>query len=54
LRRAFPAASGAAMERFWDRSMRVADVAVGIAARLKNIDKDEAHTYMLFRDCGCW
>lgn len=52
LRRAFPAASGAAMERFWDRSMRVADVAVGIASRLKDLDKDEAHTYVLFRDCG--
>ncbi len=52
LRRAFPAGSGAAMARFWDSSMRVAGLAAAIAARLKDVGKDEAHTYVLFRDCG--
>jgi len=52
LRRVFPASSGAAMERFWDNSMRIAELATAIAIRLKQVSKDEAHTYVLFRDCG--
>ena len=52
LRRAFPASSGAAIERFWDSSMRIAGLAAAIAARLKHVNSDEAHTYALFRDCG--
>ena len=52
LRSAFPAASGPALERFWDGTMRVAGLAAEIAGRLKNIDRDAAHTYVLFRDCG--
>ncbi len=52
LRRAFPANINAAMTAFWERSMQIAGLAAAIAARLKNIDKSEAHTYVLFRDCG--
>lgn len=52
LRRAFPTSAGAAIERFWDSSMRVAALAAAIAARIKNVNRDEAHTYALFRDCG--
>jgi len=52
LRRAFPAASGSAMERFWDTSTRTAGLAAAVAARLKGVDSAEAHTYVLFRDCG--
>jgi HD-like signal output (HDOD) protein len=52
LRRAFPAASGPALERFWDGTMRIAGLAAEIASRLKNVDRDSAHTYVLFRDCG--
>ncbi len=52
LQRAFPASSGAAMERVWDGSMRAAGLAAAIATRLKGVDRDEAHTYVLFRDCG--
>jgi HD-like signal output (HDOD) protein len=52
LRRAFPASSGAAMERFWDSSTRIAGLAAAIATRLKDVNRDEAHTYVLFRDCG--
>jgi HD-like signal output (HDOD) protein len=52
LRQAFPAGSSAAMERFWDNSMRVAGLAAALASRLKGVNGGEAHTYVLFRDCG--
>lgn len=52
LRRVFPAASGSALERFWNHSIRIASLAGAIAMRLKNVDPDQAHTYVLFRDCG--
>jgi len=52
LRRAFPAGSGRALERFWDHTTRIAGLAAEIASRLKNMDRDAAHTYVLFRDCG--
>lgn len=52
LRRAFPAGSGSALERFWDNSTRVAGLAAAIATYLKDMNRDEAHTHVLFRDCG--
>ena len=52
LLRAFPPSRGTATERFWEHSMRVAGLAGAIAARLKDMDPDQAHTYVLFRDCG--
>ncbi len=52
LRRAFAAASGSALERFWDRSAQIARLAAGIAARFSEMNRHEAHTYVLFRDCG--
>lgn len=52
LRHAFPAGSGPALERFWDRTMHIAGLAAEIAGRLKDVDRDAAHTYVLFRDCG--
>lgn len=52
LRRAFPAGAGSAMERFWENSTRIAGLAAAIAANLKGVDRDEAQTYVLFRDCG--
>ncbi len=52
LLRAFPAASCSGMERFWAHSIRVASLAGAIATRLDNMNPDEAHTYVLFRDCG--
>jgi HD-like signal output (HDOD) protein len=32
--------------------MRIAMLAGSLAARLKGIDRDAAHTYVLFRECG--
>lgn len=52
LRRAFPEGSSATMERFWETSSRIAGFAAALAARLKGVESDEAHTYVLFRDCG--
>jgi len=52
LRSVFPAGSGKAMQRFWDNSMRIAGLAAAIAVRLKEMNRDAAHTYVLFRDCG--
>ena len=52
LRHAFPDISGPAAEQFWDRSTRIATLAGAIAARIGNINRDEARTYVLFRDCG--
>lgn len=52
LRRAFPADSGSAMERFWDNAMQTAGLAAALAGRLRDVNKDQAHTYTLFRDCG--
>jgi HD-like signal output (HDOD) protein len=52
LRDAFPTNSGPAMEQFWDGSTRIAVLAAAIARRLRDIDPDRAHTYVLFRDCG--
>lgn len=52
LRQAFPAGTGALMQRFWDKSGAFAGAALTLAKRLPGIDPDEAHTYALFRDCG--
>ena len=52
LKFAFPASTSRLMQRFWDESRRIAAAAAGIAARLKGLNPDEAHTYVLFRDCG--
>jgi HD-like signal output (HDOD) protein len=52
LRQAFPASSGALMQRYWDDSTRVADTAAWIARRLKSVRRDEVHTFALFRNCG--
>lgn len=49
---AFPASSGSTMERFWENSMRVAELAAALAGRLKDVNREQAHTYVLFRDCG--
>lgn len=51
LRQAFPVSASKAMERFWETSSRVALIAARIAPEAR-IDRHEAHTLGLFRDCG--
>ena len=52
LKFAFPTSENRLMQRFWDESSRTAAAVAGIASRLEGIKPDEAHTYVLFRDCG--
>jgi len=52
LRNAFPQGTSVLMQRFWDESTRVAQVAAGIARRIRGLDAAAAHTFALFRDCG--
>jgi HD-like signal output (HDOD) protein len=52
LRQAFPVISSALMEDFWERSMRLAAASAALAPRLKCCNRDQAHTFALFRDCG--
>jgi HD-like signal output (HDOD) protein len=52
LRQAFPVTSSALMEDFWERSMRLAAASAALAPRLKCCNRDQAHTFALFRDCG--
>lgn len=52
LRQAFPVADGKFMERFWDMSSTIAAVAAQITRQIKSVNRDEAYTFGLFRDCG--
>lgn len=52
LRNAFPSSNKRALVRFWDMSTRLALSAAYVARILGTVDRDEAHTYGLFRDVG--
>lgn len=52
LKQAFPVSRHPLMERFWETSSRVAEVAAQLARALRCADADAAHTLGLFRDCG--
>src|SRR5262245_18940768 len=51
-RNAFPSSSKNALVRFWDTSTELALCAAYVAGELGTVDRDEAHTYALFRDVG--
>jgi HD-like signal output (HDOD) protein len=52
LKQAFPSGEGSLMRRFWDETTSLAALAGRVARRLGTIEPDEAHTFVLFRDCG--
>lgn len=52
LREAFPIANNKFMLRFWDLSSNVALIAAHLASRLGTVNRDDACTFGLFRDCG--
>ena len=52
LRQAFPSDSTGLMQDFWDKSAAITATALELARRISGIDPDEAHAYVLFRDCG--
>lgn len=49
---AFPVTDGKAMEHYWETSSNVAMVLAWLARKTKQVDRDDAWTYGLFRDCG--
>ncbi|MCC6535365.1 MAG: HDOD domain-containing protein [Burkholderiales bacterium] len=52
LRNAFPSSSRPAMRRFWQDSTELALTTGFLARVLDAMDRDEAHTFGLFRDAG--
>lgn len=49
---AFPAGDSPLLERFWESSASIAAILAWLARHTKKLDRDEAYTYGLFRDCG--
>ncbi|MFO1319167.1 MAG: HDOD domain-containing protein [Burkholderiales bacterium] len=52
LREALPIDDSAALDHFWDTSSAVAQTAALIARPLAKLDREDAYTFALFRDCG--
>lgn len=52
LRQAFPVSTNAMMEDFWVSSSSIALIAAHVSGKVKGVNRDEAHTFALFRDCG--
>ena len=52
LRQAFPGGTSDKMDEFWEISSGIAEINALLARQFKHIDRDGAHTYALFRDCG--
>lgn len=48
----FPITDSPAMERYWESSSGIATLLAGLARKTRVIDRDDAYTYGLFRDCG--
>lgn len=52
LRQAFPLSQSEMMEDFWVSSSSIALIAAHLAGKARDVNRDEAHTFALFRDCG--
>lgn len=52
LRNAFQGGSSHAMDEFWESSSTIALLNASLARKLRVIDREEAYTFALFRDCG--
>jgi len=52
LRQAFPVDTTASLEHFWDTSSSLAQICARLARPLAGLDRDDAYTFALFRDCG--
>lgn len=52
LRETLSVADSAALDHFWDTSAGIAQTAALIAGPLAKLDRDDAYTFALFRDCG--
>lgn len=52
LRQAFAGSDSRAMEEFWESSASISLIAAWLAPRIKGVNRDDAYTFALFRDCG--
>jgi len=52
LRDSLPPGNAAVLDKFWDTSAAVAQTAALIARPIAKLDRDDAYTFTLFRDCG--
>jgi HD-like signal output (HDOD) protein len=52
LRNTFSGGSNERMEEYWESSSAIAQINAQLAPRLKQVNRDEAYTFALFRDCG--
>jgi HD-like signal output (HDOD) protein len=52
LRQAFAGSDSQAMEEFWESSAGISQIAAWLAPKVKGINRDDAYTFALFRDCG--
>lgn len=52
LQQAFPVGDSEAMERYWESSSAIATLLAFLARKTRQLDRDDAYTYGLFRDCG--
>ncbi len=52
LRDSLPPGNAAVLDNFWDTSAAVAQTAALVARPLAKLDRDDAYTFALFRDCG--
>jgi HD-like signal output (HDOD) protein len=52
LRQVFAESDNSAMEEFWESSLSIALIAAWLAPRVKGVNRDDAYTFALFRDCG--
>ena len=52
LRSAFPDCDSELMEEYWASSSTIARISAVLAKKFKGVNRDEAYTFALFRDCG--
>ncbi|MBI1396720.1 MAG: HDOD domain-containing protein [Betaproteobacteria bacterium] len=52
LRDALPVGDNVVLGKFWDTSAAIAQTAALLAQEVSRIDRDDAYTFALFRDCG--
>lgn len=52
MRNSFPDCDSELMDEYWQSSLTIAQVSKVLAGKFKGVNRDEAHTFALFRDCG--
>jgi HD-like signal output (HDOD) protein len=52
LRDAFPGGTSDLMDEFWESSAAIAQINIFLARKFNGVNRDEAYTFALLRDCG--